>query len=57
MVAVAVIVDEDESSFNSSPWTFDGAIDRGCLCDAAGHPHSVIQSYSNLFIVFANYDL
>lgn len=57
-MAVAVMVDEDEtSSFSSSPWTFDGAIDRGCLCDAAGHPHSVIQSHSNFFIVFANYDL
>lgn len=40
VMAVAVIVDEDEtSSFISSPWTLDGAIDRGCLCDAAGHPH------------------
>lgn len=48
---VVVVVEDAPASFNTC--TFDDTIERGCLCDAAGHPHSVIQSRLYSFNAFA----
>jgi len=51
---VVVVVEDETSSFSTCIFV---ATDRGCLCDTAGHPHSVIQSRLYLFNAFVKCEL